>query len=347
MHSVPVVRRRGEHLAQMGRRACLALLCALALPAGAEVGAADASPGALKDRPTPAQAEAYRIVESDWRDPSRDRAVPVRLYWPAAAGAGRVPLIVFSHGLGGSRQGYSHLGAFWASQGWASLHVQHVGSDRQLWAGNPLGLVGRLRAAAQEDEAVQRALDMRFALDQLLNGAQGSGIDMARIVAAGHSYGANTSLLLSGAAVQRPGLELRDPRIKAAILISAPPFYGEPHPERILQAVAIPTLHITATEDVIRIPGYYSEAGDRLRVFDATGSALKSLVVFEGGSHSIFTDRSATGGLELNPKVKAATRELTLAFLSRVFEGRDEGLLRWGERHAGLLARWVAPAAAR
>ncbi|MFM8510593.1 MAG: hypothetical protein ACKOCU_09800 [Betaproteobacteria bacterium] len=54
----------------------------------------------------------------------------------------------------------------------------------------------------------------------------------------------------------------------------------------------MPTLHITATDDIIRIPGYYSGMGDRLAVFEATGSARKWLAVFEGGSHSMFTDRA-------------------------------------------------------
>ncbi|MBA4344806.1 MAG: acetylhydrolase, partial [Methylibium sp.] len=88
----------------------------------------------------------------------------------------------------------------------------------------------------------------------------------------------------------------------------------------------------------IRIPGFYSEAKDRVALYEATGSSAKELVVFAGGSHSIFTDRAGTGGASLNPRVKTATKELTLAFLARIFEGREEGLLRWAERHADLIA---------
>ncbi len=290
-------------------------------------------------------AQSFEAIELDLRDEGRQRDVPLRLYWPAQAAPGeKVPLVVFSHGMGGSRRGYSYLGQYWASQGWASLHVQHVGSDRQIWLGNPFSLVARLQQAAQEGEAEARALDVRFALDQLLAGERGARIDASRIVAAGHSYGANTTLLLSGARVARAtpdgGVpELRDPRIKAAIVISAPPFHGHGDSAAILQPVSIPTLHITATEDIIRIPGYYSEAKDRVALFEATGSRDKELVVFAGGSHSIFTDRAGTGGALLNPRVKAATRELTLAFLNKVFGGREDGLRRWSERHADIVAR--------
>jgi dienelactone hydrolase len=74
-------------------------------------------------------------------------------------------------------------------------------------------------------------------------------------------------------------------------------------------------LHITSTADEITVPGYHSDPSDRIRIFDAYGGADKSLLVFKGGSHSMFTDRLNTGGTELNPLVKQATREATLAFL--------------------------------
>lgn len=321
-------------------------LAALALAALLAPVCADSPlPAARLNAQTDEQAQAFEALELDLHDAARARDVPLRLYWPRGLAAdAKVPLVLFSHGMGGSRRGYSYLGQYWASQGWASLHVQHVGSDRQIWLGNPLGLVSRLQDAAQEREAEARALDMRYALDQLLAGERGARIDTGRIVAAGHSYGANTTLLLAGARVARGGqggstVDLHDARIKAAIVISAPPFHGHGDAAAIVQSVRIPTLHITATEDIIRIPGYYSEAKDRIALFDATGSATKELVVFDGGSHSIFTDRAGTGGALLNPRVKAATRELTLAFLAKVFEGRDEGLLRWAERHADLIAR--------
>lgn len=284
------------------------------------------------------------IHDLDWVDESRRRPVPVRLYWPE--GDQPMALVVFSHGIGGSRLGYRYLGEYFAGHGVASLHLQHVGSDRSLWLGNPFTLVGRLKTAAQEREALERVRDLSFALDRLLAHERfGARIDRKRIAAAGHSYGANTVLLAAGAAVERGGrrLELRDARIRAAVLLSAPPFYGEPDAKAILRSVTLPTLHITATEDVIHIPGYYSPASDRVAVFEAVGGPMKALAVFEGGSHGIFTNRGGTGGDELNPKVKAATSELALAFLQRVFYGRDESLARWPQTWGALLARWTSP----
>ncbi len=292
---------------------------------------------AWADEPPP-----FDTLEFEWADQKRQRAVPVRLYWPSATSATTVPLVVFSHGIGGSRRGYSYLGQHWASHGIASLHLQHVGSDRNLWFGNPLGLVGRLQDAAQEREAIERPRDLSFALDQLLADALGERIDTKRIVAAGHSYGANTTLLAAGARVERDGkhVDLRDERLSAAVVLSAPPFYGEREPARILGPVQLPTLHITATGDVIRIPGYWSGAEDRIAVFEAIGSKHKALAVFEGGSHSMFTDRPGTGGTELNPRVKVATKELSLAFLQNNFgQGRPSAMAQCVERHRQIIAK--------
>lgn len=284
----------------------------------------------------------YRVQDLDWFDPARDRAVPVKLFWPDAARTRTVPLVVFSHGIGGSREGYSYLGKHWAANGYASLHLQHAGSDRNVWFGNPLEMVSRLQNAAREGEAMDRARDLSFALDQVLGGEWAPRLDARRIVAAGHSYGANTTLLVAGAQVEREGraLSFRDPRIQAAVIISAPPFYGETQLAGILQPVQIPTLHITATADDIRIPGYYSGAADRTDVFAATGGTAKALAVFREGSHSIFTDRLGTGGQAYNPRVKAATRELALAFFRTVFDGQPGALSQWSAQHQGMVQRF-------
>ena len=285
----------------------------------------------------------FEVLDLDWEDTTRQRAVPVRLHLPQAPQ--RVPLVVFSHGIGGSRRGYSWLGQHLARHGVASLHLQHVGSDRQIWTGSVLNIVGRLQGAAQDQEAVARVHDLRFALDTLLRSEWAARIDPQRLVAAGHSYGANTTLLACGARVERSGqlYDLRDERLRAAVVISAPPFYGEADPGRILQSVTVPSLHVTSTEDIIRIPGYYSGADDRVAVFEATGGARKWLAVFQGGSHSMFTDRAGAGGATLNPQVKDASRALVLAFLRQVFDGDPQGLQQWPQRHAGILARFTAP----
>jgi predicted dienelactone hydrolase len=293
---------------------------------------------------------AFETLDLDWTDSARKRDVPVRLYLPQATALalgprGLAPVVVFSHGIGGSRNGYRYLGQHFAANGVASMHLQHVGSDRRVWTGgNVFSMISRLQDAAQDREAIARAQDLRFALDMLLASDIAPRLDAGRIVAAGHSYGANTALLAAGARVEREGriVDLRDPRVVAAIVISAPPFYGDGDPRPILAGVQVPSLHVTATADVINIPGYYSGASDRVALFDAMGTKAKWLAVFEGGSHSMFTDRAGTGGVALNPQVKAATKELSLAFLKMVFDGQAGDLENWPRRHAAIVARFSA-----
>ena len=292
-----------------------------------------------------ASAAEFQIHDLDWFDDERERPVPIRLYQPRISSfATPAPLIIFSHGIGGSRLGYSYLGSYWASHGLASLHVQHVGSDRSIWFGNPFNLVSRLQEAAQEKEALARVFDLRFALTQILRDPLGQAINPNQIIAAGHSYGANTTLLASGARVNRDNIpvELSDFRIKAAIVISAPRFYGQKSVDSILQPVRLPTLHITATEDNIQIPGYFSGYPDRLAIFEAIGSERKALAVFEGGSHSMFTDRTRSGGAVLNHQVKEATQELSLDFIAQVLNNQESGIPSWAMRHEAILSKVIS-----
>ena len=59
----------------------------------------------------------------------------------------------------------------------------------------------------------------------------------------------------------------------------------------------------------------------------------------------MFTDRAGTGGVQLNPQVKEATRELTLSFVTQVFGGVASPLERWSERYRPIVARVVSAGA--
>ncbi len=290
--------------------------------------------------------DSYKATLFEWNDSNRGRPVLAKLYQPA--NAKNVPLVIVSHGIGGSREGYSYIGKFLAANGMASLHLQHAGSDRALWFGNPVTLLFRLQSAAQASEAIDRARDVSFALDRVLSDATLAGaFDANRIAMTGHSYGANTALLVSGASVEQGEkyLQFTDTRIKAAVIISAPPFYGQGDPGAILGGIRVPTLHITSTGDEITIPGYRSGVEDRVAVYEAMGTrtqAKKQLAVFKEGSHSMFTDRLNTGGVELNPQIKRATRELVLSFLETQFAVKREetsGFTSWAKKYAALISQ--------
>lgn len=319
-------------------------------------------------------AQGHRILDMELFDIGRQRPVPARLYLPHQASPERpVPLIAFSHGLGGSRMGYSYLARHWANAGMASLHPQHVGSDNSVWRGNPLELLQRLQTAAHESEALARVLDLRFALNHILSSGQGPLINASSIAVAGHSYGANTAMLAAGAQVNtgNPNLtDLRDRRIKAAILISAPPLIGQGPARQVLGTVSLPTLHITSLEDTINLPGYRSTVEDRIAIFDAMAQSARTLAVYNTGGHSIFTDRTTRSGSETSARIKAATEELCTIFLRHALHfghppvstetisalpavgsipaaqtnanAVQQGLSEWAYRHKDLLDRFTS-----
>lgn len=294
-----------------------------------------------------AQAPAsIEILEFDWHDPVRDRPVPVRLYLPRSRAP--VPLVVFSHGLGGSRFGYRHLGQYWAEHGIASLHPQHAGSDRAVWSERGLSALGSLRAAASTENAIARVADVSYAIDRALaEPALGGRIDGQRIGVAGHSFGANTALLAAGARFRQDDavLSFTDHRIRGAIVLSAPSLPAEQDPFFVYSSIAIPTLHLTGTRDTTPIPGLSTMPEQRRVPFDSMGASPRYLGVFDGGRHSMFSDWGRGEEVE---RIRASARMLTLAFWREVFD-RDataSALLEAPQRAApavgGTLATWEA-----
>ena len=57
-------------------------------------------------------------------DSSRNRDIPVKVYYPASQ-TGSLPLIVFSHGFGGTKDGYEYLGRGWAQAVGRLAHSDH------------------------------------------------------------------------------------------------------------------------------------------------------------------------------------------------------------------------------
>src|SRR5262249_46511497 len=106
------------------------------LMASAARGEPAAAPEALyQSTPGP---YAVRTIDDEWHDAARNRDVPVRIYLPRPAGVagtkartlgGPHPVIVFSHGLGGSRNNYGYFCNHLASHGYIVIAPTHAGSD--------------------------------------------------------------------------------------------------------------------------------------------------------------------------------------------------------------------------
>lgn len=122
----------------------------------------------------PAQIE---IERGDWEDSSRGgRKVPYKIYAPVGQGGERFPVILWSHGLGGSREGAGFISRYIASHGYIVVHIQHAGTDSELWEGKPGHPWDVIRQTKIPRKAtLQRLQDVPFAVDQLYRLAEGGG----------------------------------------------------------------------------------------------------------------------------------------------------------------------------
>jgi len=278
-----------------------------------------------------------KVLREVWLDATRQRQIPVKIYYPADKKE-PAAVIVFSHGLGGSREGYEYLGRFWAENGLVSVHLQHPGSDEEVWKGKKQPLAEMKKAAANGMNAVERAKDVSFCLDRLeaLNREEGplKGLmDMEKVGMAGHSFGAHTTLLLAGQLIILPqGRELSfaDKRIKAAIPMSAPVPANRKNLDKVYRQVKIPCLHMTGTLD--DSPIGETKAEERRIPFDHINGSDQYLVIFNGGDHMIFSGRprlaQAAGRGQKDREFQELIKELSLAFWRAYLLG-DREAERW------------------
>ena len=280
------------------------------------------------DVPAPPSSivESYEVLH----DASRDRDVPVKIYAPRD-GDGPFPVILFAHGLGSSRQGYVFLGREWASRGYVSIHTQHVASDSEVL--RTKGFRAIYRAAMNSKEYGDRPRDVSFVIDTMEARARAgtsgiwSRLDLSRIGAAGHSYGAHTALTLSGMLVNfpdAPGTSFRDERVKAALILSPPSMEWSPSPESFVP-VHVPTMHMSGTRDTSRLWG--TNLAHRRRAFDNITGAPRFFLNLDGGNHQTFADRETValakrnGRLDRNdPPVLRKRDEKQQRYVDLIFE---------------------------
>lgn len=251
----------------------------------------------------PAPTHEVAITKLDWRDAKRDRAVPAKIYFPKD-GAGPFPVVFFSHGLGGSRDGYEYLARHWAGCGYVSVHIQHLGSDDSVWKDVPMAERSKSvqKAAANLSNATNRPADAQFALDQIerLNADDASPLkgrlDLKSIAIAGHSFGGYTTLALAGQTFILPlGTKRCDePRIKAAIQMSAPAPAIRREMDKAYGSITIPVMHMTGTKDFLEMLPQ-TTAADRRIPFDHMSNSETCLVIFNDGDHFIFSGRERAG----------------------------------------------------
>lgn len=241
-----------------------------------------------------------RTFYQNWKDSERNRDVPVKIYINNKATT-PAPVVIFSHGLGGSVEAASYLGEYLSDQGYICIHVQHAGSDLNLIkSAAPDGraaIMERLRTAANGENLRARITDIEFVLSELEKRNQSDPVlrnklDLSKIGMAGHSFGAGTTLALAGQTytVGRQTLCFRDPRIKAAIYLSPPVNLQGRDPHDMFGSITVPGLLMTGTED--NSPIGQTDAKSRVIPYQCIKATDQYLVNFFGGDHMIFSGRT-------------------------------------------------------
>jgi predicted dienelactone hydrolase len=223
-----------------------------------------------------------------------------------------VPLIVISHGLASNRQTFAYLAKHLASHGFAVAVIEHdeIGFEK---FDNFLSGSERF---PEPNNLIDRPLDVKYVLDRLeseINPQLGNKIDLQQVGAIGQSFGGYTSLALAGGQLaanknaaecqednyqdvlldlsslakctfnelDRPLLQLRDPRIKAVIAINP---LSKVFDKAGMSSIKIPTMLISGTNDLIMPP-----VAEQIFPFVWLNSEIdKYLVLVKPGTHFSF-----------------------------------------------------------
>lgn len=281
-------------------------------------------------------ATSTQSIATSMHDMARNREIPLLVFLPANTSP--APVILFSHGLGGTYETAVYLGEHWSARGYVVVFMQHAGSDAAILEGVPASqILGVMQAAASATNLVARIGDVSAVIDQLavwnadLNQPLGQRLDLNRIGMSGHSFGARTTQTTSGEIVPWLNYSTRDPRIKAAIPLSAS-VTNIATAAALLGNVDIPWLVMTGTLDESIIND--TTVADRLAVFPALPAGNKyELVLFEGEHHA-FTDRPLSALQKpRNPAHHPAIKAISTAFWDS-FLRDDVSARQWLESDA-------------
>lgn len=271
------------------------------------------------------------FIDLTVHDAARNRDIPVRIYLPSASNS--VPVILFSHGLGGSRQGNSFMGRHWSGRGYVVVFLQHPGSDVSVWKDlPPARRMEAMKRAANARNLILRIGDVRAVLDTLERwnrepDSQLFGrLDLERIGMSGHSFGALTTQAVSGQQLGLFGRNATNPRIKAAVIFSpSPPRAGDP--KQAFGEVKIPWMLMTGTKDVAPIGD--TDVASRLAVFPALPPGSKYELVLYEAEHFAFTDVMFPGREgKRNPNHHRVILALSTAFWDAYLKG-DSAAREW------------------
>ena len=241
---------------------------------------------------------AATMCDAVWRDGPRGRDVPVRINLPD--GKRKVPAVIWSPGLGGTRGNAARWVAAWTAAGIAVIRLEHPGSDAAVYRGpaTPQERDAKVRAGIAPEQLLARIADVGFVADELARRPSEGGCDLGRIdsdhlALAGHSMGAWVVQAMAG---QRPDGEhapLIDRRFRAFVAMSSSGPADAAMAKAQFGGIGRPLLVITSTADGVPANASAGVVADqrvrRLSLFTgAPADGRKALLVLDGGDHLLF-----------------------------------------------------------
>ncbi len=262
-------------------------------------------------------------------DAKRGKELHVRIFYPNDSG--KYPVIVFSHGAGGSQTCCDALTRHWATYGYVTIQPTHEDSaiQRRNQGEENIRFMQAVRDALKKPALWEsRPLDISYVLDALhLLGNRVPGltgkIDADRIGVGGHSMGSYTTEAIAGALVDLPGRSARnfaDSRVKAVLCLSpqGPGQFGLN--DHSFDRISLPYMGMTGSLDSLgpvaspawhKTPFDHSQPGDKYHLF------------IEGANHmSFITPRTLLPGrAEQGGAIFDYTNSASLAFWDAYLKG--------------------------
>jgi len=244
------------------------------------------------------------------------------------------PLLVFSHGYGGSGLGSVFFTEHLAARGWIVVAPDHhdrhsavrirTGQKKEF---NRLGFLRHAReiASSSPEDRVKylyRLDEMKLTLDRMLSHPTfGKLIDRNRIAVGGHSFGGFTALGLCGTIKER-----YNPRIKAVLLFSTGAG-GYLFRETELAAVQIPSMLFMGEREKDHLRGSKTMLEIACKIHRNL-STPKYFLIIKGASHFSFNNRFAdnrrTRLLSGTEEQFEVIRRYSTAFLEKHIAGKKD-----------------------
>jgi predicted dienelactone hydrolase len=277
-------------------------------------------------------------------DASRNKDLQVMVRYPKAKAGGELPttlpMVVFSHGMGGSRDAFGDLTAHWASHGYIVVLPTHDDSVKlQREQGKDVRNFFT-KANTKNVDLIQRVNDVKFILDSIptietkVKEIGAGRVDRERLAIAGHSAGALTTQLAYGMKARTranplEAVSIADPRFKAAVVVSGQGVKRGWIKEDAWNDVKGPMFVITGSEDVASVSD--ETPATRRHPYEYAPAGDKYLLFIQGATHSSY--QGTTRLAVLGDKDPANVRDIqsmvaagTTAFLDAYLKKDDGGL---------------------